>query len=124
MIELKVRKGDSVWHKLGLWKSWIKWKYVKRLKAELGWCVLNLIQTVQRESSTFRNREYQGDGITIDFKDANGERCELTDLEKGTEVNWWLGLDDDEADACSDAEETHRYLNSEVKGLKIIPSAR
>lgn len=51
------------------------------------------------------NKEYEGDGIVIDFENNDHSRVELYDVTPGTEIRWWLGLDDDEADACSDAED-------------------
>jgi len=41
-------------------------------------------------------REFEGDGIPIDMN------LEVFDIEKGAEVNFFMGLDNDQSDVCSE----------------------
>jgi hypothetical protein len=51
------------------------------------------------------NKEYEGDGIDIDLIDPTApegnQRLEISDVDRGAEISWWMGLDDDEADVCA-----------------------
>jgi hypothetical protein len=65
------------------------------------------------------NYVYEGDGITIEALNHGKKRVELTDVTTGQKLKWWMGLDDDEADVCSDAEDQCRGdLLVKKKGYK------
>jgi hypothetical protein len=69
------------------------------------------------------NKTYEGDGILIEARNTTrpteDQRVELTDVEIGSIIEFWIGLDDDEADVLSDAEDqAEGSFKATRKGLK------
>ncbi len=89
------------------------------------WLMCFKIQDADGNEGIFNipHKEYEGDGIIIEAKNVHlpedDQRVELTDVELGAELTFWIGLDDDQADVCTDAEDKYSStIKVKKKGRK------